>query len=147
MQRAHDPRVPEPWPVEVEIAVPWRDVDGAGHVNHAVYFSYFESARAAAFLAHFGWRAGKDYRIIVARAEADYVAQASMHDRLLVRTWPTRIGTSSFDLAYEALDASSRRVVARGRTVQVWFDYAKNAKEPIPSHARAKLEAGLPTRA
>ena len=31
--------------MKVAIEVPYRDIDAMGHVNNAVYFSYFEFAR------------------------------------------------------------------------------------------------------
>ena len=37
--------MPEPTPVRVPIDVRWRDLDPLGHVNNAVYLSYFEIAR------------------------------------------------------------------------------------------------------
>lgn len=131
------------WPVEIEITVPWRDVDGAGHVNNAVYLSYLETARCMACLRHFGWREPSQYRIIVARAAIDFVSPASMHETLLVRTRPSRIGASSFDLSYEITEKATGREVARAKTVQVWYDYAKGKKEHIPPNVRKRLEAGL----
>lgn len=137
--------MPEPWPVEIEIPVQWRDVDGAGHVNNAVYFSYLESARAAAFLQHFGWREAKQYRIIVARAEIDFLSPAVMHETLVVRVSPARVGKTSFVFRYEVEEKATKRPVAHGSTVQVWFDYGLATKQPLPADARKVLEAGAPT--
>ena len=37
------------WPVSVEFPVHWGDMDSFGHVNNAVYLTWFESARIAYF--------------------------------------------------------------------------------------------------
>ena len=37
------------FPVTVEIPVAWGDMDAMGHVNNAVYFRYFETARISCF--------------------------------------------------------------------------------------------------
>ena len=37
------------FPVTVEIPVAWGDMDAMGHVNNAVYFRYFETARIKCF--------------------------------------------------------------------------------------------------
>ncbi len=132
------------WPISIEIPVPWRDIDAAGHVNNAVYFSYFETARLAVFMGPMGMRTPRDLTLIVARAECDYVTPASMGETLVVRVWTTRIGTTSFDFAYEAREKETGRVVARGKTVQVMFDYAKGEKMPVSPTLRAILENGLP---
>lgn len=132
------------WPVEVEIRVPWRDVDAAGHVNNAVYFSYMETARAEAFLrARGAGRRWQDVDMILARAEADFRSAATMNDVLVVRTWPTRVGESSFALAYDMRDKATGRLVLEGATVQVMYDYAAQRKKPVPPELRAALEAGL----
>ena len=69
-----------------------------GHVNHAVYFTYFEQCRLT------GWReltgaAHPHTRVIIARAECDYRAPAVFGDELEVErvrhgsyTGPSRVG-------------------------------------------------------
>lgn len=132
-----------PWPFRVEIKVPWRDVDGAGHVNNAVYLSYLETCRAESWMRLFGWRTVQDFTVILARAEVDFVSPAAMGETLVVSCWPARVGNTSFDYAYEVREKESGRVVARGRTVQVFFDYGKGEKRPLPPRVREILGSGL----
>lgn len=131
------------WPVEVEIKVPWRDVDAAGHVNNAVYFSYMETARAEAFLRARGGKDWRDIDMILARAEADFRSAVTFGDVVVVRVWPTKVGASSFALRYEMREKATGRLVLEGSTVQVMFDYEKQAKKPMPGELRKALEAGL----
>lgn len=131
------------WPRRIEVFVPWADLDAAGHVNNARYFSYMETCRAEAWLA---LRGGDDVAaldIILARATCDYRSAANFRETLVVECWPTRVGETSFSLAYRISAKGDGRLVAEGESVQVCFDYKANRKKAIPDDARKALEAGL----
>lgn len=122
-------------PFELALKPVWRDLDALGHVNNAVYATWLENAREA------WWRevAGEFDRFpfLLARLEVDFRAAVTWRDAVTVRVRVSRIGASSFDLAYE-IDAGGRRA-ADAKTVQVMFDHAKGAKVPIEAELRAKL--------
>ena len=131
------------WPFEHEIRVIWRDLDAAGHVNNAVYFTYMEAARTEAFLRLRGGSAWRDLDIILARTSLDFRTPATLHETLVVRLWPTRVGGSSFALAYGIREKGTGRLVGEGESVQVMYDYAAGRSKPLPPDVRARLEAGL----
>jgi acyl-CoA thioester hydrolase len=133
---------PPAWPVAIEVKVPWRDIDAAGHVNNAVYFAYMETARVEAFLGLTGARGPEGVMFIVARAACDFHSPAFMGETLVVKTWPARVGTTSFTLKYDIREKGQGRLVAEGETVQVMYDYVKRSKKPIPAELRKLLEAG-----
>lgn len=133
------PPSPFSWPFVVEHKVPWHELDAAGHVNNAVYLSYFEMARTQAYMAVRGGSRWQDLDIILARTEIDYRSPAFFHEVLRILVWPGRVGASSFDLRYEVREKESGRLVAEGTSVQVCFDYARNAKKPVPPEVRAAL--------
>jgi len=113
------------------LAVRFRDCDAMGHVNHAVYFTYFEQCRLT------GWReltgaAHPHTRVIIARAECDYRAPAVFGDELEVRMSVAAIGRSSFTLAYEIVNVGSGRKIADGKTVMVSYDYQVGKSVPLP---------------
>ncbi len=54
--------MPDPVPVRVPIQIRWRDLDALGHVNNAVYLTYFELARLAYIRALLGEGAQIDRR-------------------------------------------------------------------------------------
>src|SRR6185369_2911429 len=112
------------------LSVRFRDCDAMGHVNHAVYFTYFEQCRLTFWREQTGAPTPKT-RIIIARAECDYRAPAHFGDELEVRLRVGTIGRSSFSLEYE---------IANGRTVQVSYDYDANKSVPLPDATRALLE-------
>lgn len=127
------------WPFRYDVRVEWRDLDAAGHVNHAVYLTYMESARTAAYFALTGAARASDLDIILARAVVDYRAPATMHDELAVEVTPGRVGDTSFALRYRIVEKKTGRVIVEAETVQVCYDYAKNEKKKVPAALRAKL--------
>ena len=132
---------PVRWPFVLEHKVPWHELDAAGHVNNAVYLSYFEMARTEVYMRLRGGSRWQDLDIILARSEIDYRSPAFFQEVLEVRVWPGQVGTSSFGLRYEVREKGTGRLVAEGTSVQVCFDYAKNQKKAVPDAVRAALLA------
>jgi acyl-CoA thioester hydrolase len=124
---------------EHELEVRFRDCDGLGHVNNAVYLTYLEQARFAFWQRLTGIR-GIPRSFILARVECDYRLQATAGDRLVVRLRVTAVGKSSFTFEYEIVNGRTREVVATARTVQVMYDYDARRSTPIPDDIRARLE-------
>ncbi len=136
------------WLFRHRLVVRFRDCDPLGHVNHAVYLTYFEQAR---FML---WRAQLDFvarpaggqpldasspGFILARAEVDYRAQARYGDELEVRLKLEGVGRTSFTYAYDLVDVATGRLVATARTVLVVFDYGAQKPVPIEADLRARL--------
>jgi acyl-CoA thioester hydrolase len=124
--------------------VPWqvifRDVDAFGHVNNAVYLTYFEWARAQLWFAITG-AAGlpADIGFIVARAEVDFKLQIGMEPvDICIRISEMR-GTS-FDTVYE-IRKRNGNVAATGKVVVVLFDWKAQSKMRISDELRRKVEA------
>jgi acyl-CoA thioester hydrolase len=119
--------------------VRFRDLDGFGHVNNAVYLTYLEEARNA-LLAHLGLaRSVAEITMILARAEIDFRAPANVGDELEIGVRPARLGTKSFDLEYEV--RADGRIVAEAKTVLVGFDYEAGASIELPDEWRRTLAA------
>jgi acyl-CoA thioester hydrolase len=125
--------------------VPWqvifRDVDAFGHVNNAVYLTYFEWARAQLWFALTG-AAGvpTDIGFIVARAEIDFKLQIEMEPiDICIRI--TDMRNTSFDTVYEIRKRSNGSVAATGKVVVVLFDWKAQAKMPISDELRRKVRA------
>lgn len=115
----------------------YRDADAFGHVNNAVYLTYLEQARNA-WLRELGLVRGvEDIAMILARVEIDYRAQLEIDEEVEIGVRCSRLGTKSFDLAYELRAAG--RVVAEAKTVLVGFDYERNKTVPIGEAWRAAL--------
>jgi acyl-CoA thioester hydrolase len=128
------------------IEVRFRDCDAFGHVNNAVYFTYFEQARASLWkaLGFSGFAraaAANDVSVILARAECDFRAAARFGDVLEVRVALATIGRTSFTYDYEIVGVPDRQPIAAGRTVQVMFDYGLRKPVEISPEVRETLSA------
>lgn len=128
------------FPFVMPIAVRFRDIDGMGHVNNAVYFTYVEAARTEYLMQVMGAKRMDEVDWIVATAALAFKRPVAYGDPIEVRVRPSKVGTTSFTLWYEIRDTRDEGLVAEGETVIVMYDYAKHEKKPIPAPVRATLE-------
>jgi acyl-CoA thioester hydrolase len=120
---------------EHPVDVRWRDVDALGHVNHAVFLTYFEEGRDAFFKQTFGGE--PDY--VVARLEVDLRAEVRYPDRrVTVRLAVERLGTTSLTTR-ETILTPAGNIAAEARVVTVRWD--RRARKPVPfgESERARL--------
>ena len=113
-----------------------------GHVNNAVYFTYFEQARAV-MAETLGLRrelARTGLGVILAHASCDYKAQVVFGDQVEVGVRMVALGRTSFTSEFELRRVRDDAVAAVGRAVQAVFDYDAGRTAPIPDGLRAKLE-------
>jgi acyl-CoA thioester hydrolase len=127
-----------------EVALRFSDIDALGHVNNAVYLTYFESARVAWWLELTGRSGLEALDVILARAEVDYRSPLRFGERLEVGVRCVSLGRTSIVLELRAEEAVSGRLVAEGRNVCVLFDYASGRKRALPDDLRARLAASDP---
>lgn len=132
-------------PVEVRFV----DTDAFGHVNNAVYLSYFEAARAGYYARVVGvpFNTGElasEHAFVIAEARISYRAPAYFGETLLVGcrfAWASR---SSFGLTYrvraEASGLAPARLVADGETVQVMYDLKHNRIRRVPADLLGRFE-------
>lgn len=124
------------------IDVRFRDLDAFGHVNNAVYLTYFEIARTSYFNAVHGRRLGvEDFGVVVAEAHCRYRSPAYLDERLVVEVATVTLRSRSFELAYRITDQADGRLVAEGRTVQVAFDHKARRTTTFPLAFRREIEA------
>jgi acyl-CoA thioester hydrolase len=124
--------------------VRFRDLDALGHVNNAVYLTYFESARIAYWL-HTTRRADlRALDMILARAEVDYRAPLGYGESVEISVGCTSMGRSSFVLEGDMHERGSDRLVAQSRKVLVHYDYATGSTRPLPDELRRLILAQDP---
>jgi len=126
-----------------DIQMRFRDIDGMGHVNNAVYLSYVELARTQFYMHHANRRSLDEIDFILAHVDIDFESQATWGDQIQVTVWPSKIGNSSFTLSYEIKEKKSGRILARAKSVLVSYDYEKKKSKPIPDDFRSLLQSGL----
>ncbi len=124
-----------------EISVRFRDLDAMGHVNNAVYFTYFEEARKN-FFRDISESGKPDFPFIMAHIGCDYLKPVKLSDRVAVKMQVSSIGSKSFGLRYELVNSSDESIVfAKGESVQVCFDYKENKTMKVPANLKEKLSA------
>jgi acyl-CoA thioester hydrolase len=141
------------------IEIRYNDTDALGHVNNAVYFSYFEMARSGYYLAVAGHPFGTGPQasrrtFVIAEAHISYRAPAFYGEPLSCATrvgWVSRSGFSfEYRLEVGASDLGEARIVADGSTVQVFYDLQRGRPMRTPPDLVADLEAfegrSLPSR-
>jgi acyl-CoA thioester hydrolase len=139
----------DPVPVKLAIQIRWRDLDALGHVNNAVYLTYFELARLAYVRALLGADATidrrtllpADFQFILAEVTCHYRSPATLDDQLVATIWVAQVGRKSFVFEYRINDEITRRLVAEGCSTQVWFDYAANESQPVAAAIVARMES------
>ena len=126
----------------IELPVQFRDIDVMGHVNHAVYLQYMETARVE--LARSLGQVTKGFRsnFILAAARSEFKKPVIEERRITVTTWVSRIGDRSWDLDY-SIHGPKRVEYAVGRTTQVAYDYKTRSAVQISGKLKRKLEKYL----
>ena len=118
------------------IQLRWSDPDSYGHVNHARALSLLEDARLAMGVAAPGIEPGRQPDIILARLEVDYLRQVyyRVGERLCVRSWVTRMGTTSLSMRQELIQDDE--VAIRLDAVIVHFDMSSDSSRPMTDEER-----------
>lgn len=118
----------------------FRDLDPFGHVNNAVFLTYFEWARTLLWFDITGKRGARDIGFIVARAECDFLRQLDF-EPIDICTRVGEIRNTSFDFVYEIRKNDGAELAAKGRVVVVLFDWARQSKIAVDQELRRKLIA------
>ena len=133
--------------VRIELPVQFRDIDRMGHVNHAVYLQYMETARVELARRLGMIRDASSSSFIVATAHVEYKKPIRNERYVTVSCWASRIGERSWDLDY-TVSGSVMVLFAIGRTTQVGYDYDTRSTARISQKFRKRLGkyAGKPLR-
>jgi acyl-CoA thioester hydrolase len=121
------------------LEVRFRDVDALGHVNNAVYLTYFEVTRFHYWKALLGDGAFNRFSFVVVRAECNYRAPAHIGEVLKVGARVSELRKSSFVFAYEITNSTTGTLVADGLTVQACFDLQEKKVKSIPAELRHRI--------
>jgi acyl-CoA thioester hydrolase len=131
-------------PVEVR----YSDLDPQGHLNNAMYLTYFEQARINYIIQLGLWQGGSflTMSMIVANAQVNFLAPVLFGQKLKVGVRITRLGNKSMHMEYSLIDTETNQELANGSTVLVAYDYPNEKTAPIPAHWRDVISEfeGLP---
>ena len=128
------------YPIEVR----YGDLDPQGHVNNAIFLTYFEQARIN-YLINLGLfnkiQSFLDVGFILADAQVTFLASVFFGMDVRVEVQVTRLGNKSLSMAYRMLNGDSGPELATAKTVLVTFDYHNNETIRIPELWREKISA------
>jgi acyl-CoA thioester hydrolase len=125
------------------IQIRWKDLDALGHVNNAVFITYFELARGHYMpTACPGWNWHK-HMFLIGNVQVDFKKEVRLttpNPKVYMRT--TRIGTKSFVLEYALVSEENgeTQIHATGATTQIMFDMKERKTIPIADWVRNNLE-------
>jgi acyl-CoA thioester hydrolase len=123
--------------VRFRLETRYADYDTKGHVNNAVYLTYFEMAREKGWLD--ALHGAPDVPFIIAEATVRYVRPAMIGTPLDIEITTSEVRNKAWVWHYRILDARDDGLVAEGQTVQVMYDYDARRSVEIPSGVRAGL--------
>lgn len=121
--------------------VPFCDVDMLGHVNHASYVVWAETARCVYFDEVIRESLAGRCGIILAHLEMDYEQPLDYREEVAVGCRIGRIGRKSFDFIYEIWSDSRQVRAARGLSTMVAYDYEAKQSIVIPERWRGVVTA------
>ena len=126
------------FPVVVEMAVAWGDMDAFQHVNNVVYFRYFENARLEYF-RRLGWgaiRPNTGVGPIVASIQARFRKALTFPDTIAIGARVATLGEDRFTLDHLIVSRKLGAVTTEGQASIVVYDYSQDKKAPIPEDLR-----------
>ena len=125
-----------PFRVQIRFA----DIDSMGHVNNAIYLSYFESARMHYLNDLLGMQWDwEENGIILLKNEVEYVKPLRLRDNAEVISKIIEIGNKSFKMRYELNVEDETYCVGVAHLVA--YNYLEGKSQSIPTDMRLKLES------
>jgi len=128
----------------LDIDVRYRDIDGRGHVNNAVYFTYFEHGRLRFYNAVLQKNTLPEIPFILVHTSCNFIRPITLQDRPLLKLWVKDIGSKSIACEYRLASRSDADLIyATGESVQVCYDYRKDKTIPVPKEIRDRFSEYL----
>ncbi|MCG9625520.1 acyl-CoA thioesterase [Vibrio mediterranei] len=128
--------------VVTEIPVAWGEMDALNHVNNAVYFRYFETARLDYF-SHINLMedmAVTNIGPVLGETYCRYKLPVTYPDTLLVGSRITEVQEDRFKMEYQVVSKKLGKVTTTGTATIVMFDFTTNQKALISDKLMSAIE-------
>ncbi|MFC5080735.1 Long-chain acyl-CoA thioesterase FadM [Vibrio thalassae] len=128
--------------VVTEIPVAWGEMDALNHVNNAVYFRYFETARLDYF-SHINLMedmAVTNIGPVLGETYCRYKLPVTYPDTLLVGSRITEVQEDRFKMEYQVVSKKIGKVTTTGTATIVMFDFTTNRKALISEKLMSAIE-------
>jgi len=130
------------FPVIVQVPVAWGEMDALGHVNNAVYFRYFESARIA-YLTKINFidpAANNGLASILASTQCDFRKALVYPDTVAIGARVAEIGADRFAMEYRLVSNRLQKIAAEGKGIIVSYHYHEKRKADLPETIRRNIQ-------
>ena len=131
------------FPVVVQQAVAWGDMDAMRHVNNVVYFRYFENARLEYFrrLDWFQYEIDTGLGPIVSATQARFRRPLAYPDTILIGARLLTLEEDRFTLEYRLVSEALDDIAATGQVTIVAYLYPEKRKATIPDELRRRISS------
>ena len=128
-----------------EVRVAWGEMDAFQHVNNAMYFRYFESARIEHLRALHAYDDPETRKTgtVVASTQCRFRIPLTYPDLILVGSRAADLSADRFTMEYAIYSHRHGRVAAEGSAVVVSVMLRDGRKTLMPEIMRAAIEAEL----
>jgi acyl-CoA thioester hydrolase len=141
-QSSARPRKPAPrladFPHRVTDIIRYADLDPQGHVNNAVFATYFETGRVAMFRNPDLGIGVANATFVLVRQEIDFLHELRWPGNVEIGTGLAELGRSSFTVAQTIFHGET--CAAAGRATLVMLDTETRRARPLAGDAIARLE-------
>jgi len=122
------------------VRVRYAEVDGQGVVFNAHWLTYFDDA-CTRFMDELGFRTIwiDEFDVMLVKAVLEWQGPAGFDEWVDITVRPSRLGTKSFDLRYDA--SVGERPACRATITYVSVKPGANTSVEIPATVRAALES------
>lgn len=132
----------ERYAIQIEIPIQWGDMDAFNHVNNAMYFTYFESARIAYFekLGVMGAQVQDNIAPILAETSCRFKLPLHYPDTLRVGARVTEKHSHGFMMEYAVFSNKQEKISSIGTGRIVMLNYTSHEKLRVDSELLDKIE-------
>ncbi|MCC6779339.1 MAG: acyl-CoA thioesterase [Hyphomicrobiales bacterium] len=141
VKKTVQPPSPEQFPIHVTDIIRFGDLDRQGHVNNAVYSTYFETGRVGVIYDPDNGLQVAGATTVVARVEIDFLRELHWPGAVEVCTAVERIGRTSYRFVHALF--SQGACAATGLTTMVLIDRETRRARPLPPELIERLETLL----
>ena len=121
---------------KITLQVRYRDLDTLGHVNNAVYLSYFELGRIDFIRKYIGSFDASSVNFVLAHVEIDFRKPILMPDNIILETCISGTGNTSFTFRHIIRNGDDGSIYCNGKTVAVLISSSDKKPKKLPDNFR-----------
>lgn len=130
--------------------IPWQDIDGAGHLNNAMYVSYIQDCAVQAS-TQFGWPPDRfltcKQGFLATQYRIEYLQPAFLGDEVACATFLSELKGATAVRHFSLTRVPDKTLLARAQVKFSWVNLANGQIMEIPQNFVNDLEANISTQA